>query len=202
MTAPRVQPDGTFGSLPHRGAFMGNRGVLHRDDGVIFKTHTPSYRAWITCTLHEKPGRKRPLTAPGRYTVLFFADEAVACAAGHRPCAECRHKVHSDWKSAWVRAFGAYPGAKGMDLILAEARLGPRPMVDTSDLPSGAFFHHQDHDWLVRDGQALPHRDGVYGPGQALPQGKVTLLTPLPTVRVMQQGWRPAFTAAEDRPGW
>ena len=28
---------------------------------------------------------------PGRWTPLFFWDEAVAFAAGHRPCALCRH---------------------------------------------------------------------------------------------------------------
>lgn len=27
--------------------------------------------------------------SPGLYTELFFLDEAVALAAGHRPCAEC-----------------------------------------------------------------------------------------------------------------
>ena len=34
--------------------------------------------------------RHRKLMQPGRYTELFFLDEATAYAAGHRPCAECR----------------------------------------------------------------------------------------------------------------
>lgn len=202
-TAPRVQPDGSFGTLPKRGAFMGNRGCLHRDDGTIFKTHTPSHRAWITCTLHEKPGRpKMPLAAPGRYAVLFFLDEAVACAAGHRPCAECRRRVHLAWKAAWEKAIGPYPGAKGMDLVLAEARLGRKPQVDTADLPTGAFFRHAGRDWLVRDGQALPYLGEGYGPSETLPTSPVTLLTPLPTLKLLQAGWRPCLSAAEGQPGW
>ena len=30
---------------------------------------------------------------PGRFTELFFLDEATAFAAGHRPCALCRQRI-------------------------------------------------------------------------------------------------------------
>lgn len=30
--------------------------------------------------------------SPGRYTELFFLDEATALAAGHRPCAKCQRE--------------------------------------------------------------------------------------------------------------
>jgi hypothetical protein len=36
----------------------------------------------------------------GRYTELFFLDEAVAFAAGHRPCAECRRERFNAFKDA------------------------------------------------------------------------------------------------------
>src|SRR5947209_17487545 len=41
---------------------------------------------------------------PGRYTELFFLDEATALAAGHRPCAECRHTRFLDFCNAWGQA--------------------------------------------------------------------------------------------------
>jgi hypothetical protein len=39
---------------------------------------------------------------PDRYTELFFLDETMALAAGHRPCGECRR--------AAARAFAAAMG--------------------------------------------------------------------------------------------
>ena len=47
-------------------------------------------RRWIACRLEFGGRRRRPLLQPGRYTELFFLDDATALAAGHRPCAECR----------------------------------------------------------------------------------------------------------------
>ncbi len=31
---------------------------------------------------------------------VFFADEATAIAAGHRPCGKCMREEHEAWKSA------------------------------------------------------------------------------------------------------
>jgi hypothetical protein len=201
--ANRVQPDGSFAGVPARGAFMGNRGCLHRDDGTIFKRLTTSYRAWITCTLHVKPGRgKHPLLVPGRYTPLFFLDEAVACAAGHRPCAECRRAVYRDFTAAWAQVFGSWPGAKDADALLHNARTGPRQRVAVQDLPEGAFFWGQDRAHLVREGAAWGYLGTGYAAPQALPTGEVAVLTPAPLVAVMRAGWRPAFSAAADRPNW
>ena len=39
--------------------------------------------------------------APGRYTELFFLDEATALAAGHRPCFECRRTDAQHFAEAW-----------------------------------------------------------------------------------------------------
>ena len=38
---------------------------------------------------------------PGRYTELFFLDEATAFAAGHRPCAECRREDYRRLQELW-----------------------------------------------------------------------------------------------------
>lgn len=82
----RVDPSGQFHAVPAKGTLMGNRGILHDDEGRIVKSH--AHQNWVACTLQFK-NRKREIMAPGRYTELFFLDEATAFAAGHRPCAEC-----------------------------------------------------------------------------------------------------------------
>jgi hypothetical protein len=41
---------------------------------------------------------------PGRYTELFFLDEATALAAGHRPCAECQRDRFNLFRETWAKA--------------------------------------------------------------------------------------------------
>lgn len=53
--------------------------------------------------------------SPGRYTELFFLDEATALAAGHRPCAECRRPRFDAFRRAWRAAFGTLPRATEID---------------------------------------------------------------------------------------
>jgi hypothetical protein len=84
----RVTPFGDIIATPDRGTLMGNRGVLHDGEGRIRRMW--QVKRWIVCVL-EFRSRKRTVMTPGRYTELFFLDEATALAAGHRPCAECRH---------------------------------------------------------------------------------------------------------------
>src|SRR5258708_21232625 len=98
----RVDPCGAFFSSPARGTFMGNRGgALHNEKREIVRLYAS--RRWITCLL-EFRGRRRSVMSPGRYTELFFLDEAVALAAGHRPCAECRRERFNAFRDAWSRS--------------------------------------------------------------------------------------------------
>ena len=90
----RVTPFGEIIATPERGTFMGNRGVLHDAEGRIRRAW--QVKRWIVCVL-EFRGRKRTVMTPGPYTELFFLDEATALAAGHRPCAECRHARFLDF---------------------------------------------------------------------------------------------------------
>jgi hypothetical protein len=78
---------------------MGNRGCLHNEARRIVRPAVGGYRAWVTCVLTFK-GRRRPVMTPGRYTELFFLDEATALAAGHRPCGECRRADYQRFKHA------------------------------------------------------------------------------------------------------
>jgi len=102
----RVTPFGDLVAVPDRGALMGNRGVLHDDERRIVRFSQG--RRWIAC-LTDVKGRRRPLMTPGRYTELFFLDEATALAAGHRPCWECRRADALRFRDAWARAAGADP---------------------------------------------------------------------------------------------
>ena len=97
----RVSPRGDVIAVAARGALMGNRGRLHDATRQVVRRQVSSYRAWVTCLLAFK-GRRRTVMAPGRYTELFFLDEATALAAGHRPCGECRRADYRRFKTAWL----------------------------------------------------------------------------------------------------
>src|SRR4051794_8135267 len=81
------------------GTLMGNGGgVLHNGKREIVRQFIG--HRWITCRLEFK-GRRRQLMSPRLYTELFFLDEAVALAAGHRPCAECRRERLNPFVDCW-----------------------------------------------------------------------------------------------------
>src|SRR5215475_12972850 len=121
----RVDPHGTIFRTTARGTFMGNRGgAIHNDQREIVRPFLN--RRWITCVL-EFRGRKRTVMTPGRYTELFFLDEAVSFAAGHRPCAECRRESFNAFREAWARWDRKSPDgplrADYMDEILHRTRV-------------------------------------------------------------------------------
>src|SRR5262245_59079626 len=120
----RVTPSGEIVATPERGTLMGNRGVLHDDQGRIVRRWQG--KRWIACVL-EFRGRKRTVMTPGRYTELFFLDEATALAAGHRPCAECQRERFNAFRDAWRRGNGVAmpPTAPEIDGRLHAERLGP-----------------------------------------------------------------------------
>src|SRR5580765_1248427 len=120
----RVTPFGEIVAVPGRGTLMGNRGVLHNPQREIVRDSAT--KRWIACRLEFK-GRHRELMQPNRWTELFFLDEAAAFAAGHRPCAECRHMDYVRFKLAWEQANGSGAwSADAMDERLhRERRLGP-----------------------------------------------------------------------------
>ena len=119
---------------------MGNRGCIHRRPGEIARRW--QVRRWITCVLEYK-GWVAPKWEPRRWTPLFFWDEAVALAAGHRPCALCRHGDYLAWLDAWEVAFGERPKADPMDRRLHADRLDRaaqrRHRAAWAALPDGVF---------------------------------------------------------------
>lgn len=97
----------------------------------------------------EFRGRKRSVMTPGRYTELFFLDEATALAAGHRPCAECRHARFLAFCNAWWTANPGDGGSSRPTATVIDERLhAERIASDRSkrsfvaaldDLPDGVF---------------------------------------------------------------
>jgi hypothetical protein len=149
----RVDPFGNIFRTAARGTMMGNRGgALHNADREIVRGYKT--RRWITCVL-EFRGRHRTVMSPNRYTELFFLDEAVAFAAGHRPCAECRRERYDAFRHAWQRMQGLAtpPSADEMDLELHPARIDKRKKVTyeapLGSLPPGSFVQIDDSAYLV-----------------------------------------------------
>jgi hypothetical protein len=195
----RVTPLSEIVAVPERGALMGNRGVLHDDARRIVRFRQG--RRWIAC-LTEFRGRERTPMTPGRYTELFFLDEATALAAGHRPCHECRRADSRRFREAWARAMGADPGTPldALDRSLHEDRLEGRAAMRRwrarpGDLPDGAMVAHRGGAHLVWDARLRPWSPAGYGPGEPLPQGEVTVLTPRQIVAAIAAGYRPAVAA-------
>src|ERR1700693_3763062 len=123
----RVTPFGEIIATPERGTMMGNRGILHDAHGQIQRPWV--LKRWIVCVL-EFRGRKRTVMTANSYTELFFLDEATALAAGHRPCAECRHASFLDFCNAWGQAHtnggtSARPTAQEIDDRLHAERIAP-----------------------------------------------------------------------------
>jgi hypothetical protein len=117
----RVTPFGDLVAVEARGLLMGNRGILHDGDRRIVRY--AQGRRWIAC-LTSFRGRRRSVMTPRSYTELFFLDEAVALAAGHRPCAECRHVDYQRFREAWAQSVpGAASSADEIDARLHADRL-------------------------------------------------------------------------------
>jgi hypothetical protein len=188
-------PDGSIQALPVRGTLTGNRGILHDAAGQLGKARW-RHNHWIACDLHYK-GWQRRVMSPGTWTELFFLDEAVALAAGHRPCALCRRAEYSAFRAAWGRAFGAVASAAAMDQTLHTARIcretgGQKTYAaDAESLPDGTFIRTHDRPVLITGASVLPHSPGGYGPPGPLPAGRVTVMTPQPIVAVLSAGYRP-----------
>lgn len=196
----RVSPFGDFEVTTERGLFMGNRGILHDAQGRIGQARW-RHKNWVACTLAFKD-RRRTVMAPGRYTELFFCDEAVALAAGHRPCAECRRKDHARYGSAWQEAYSlARPPRSGdMDEALHPARVSrDRRQVtfaaSLGDLPGGTFVsfpREPQAAWLVwRDRLHRWSHEGYCEIRRLDSADEAVVLTPGPTVRVLRAGYVP-----------
>lgn len=200
----RVAPSGEIVPIAQRGAWTGNRGILHRNKGSdddsdggaeIVRQHAG--KAWIVCLLRFR-GRRIPQWAPGHYTPLFFLDEAVAFAAGHRPCAQCRRTAFRGFLDALARGLdGGAPAparAPDLDRLLDGQRRIPRTSRRRwhdrtwRELPDGAFVVHDDAPVVVIGDAVVAWSPTGYSRARPRPAtGHV--LTPPATLTVLAGGY-------------
>jgi hypothetical protein len=187
----RVDPYGEIVSTPLRGAWMGNRGCIHRDHEIV---RVQATRRWITCALEYK-GWGRPQWLPGRWTAIFFYDEALAFAAGHRPCALCRRDAYK----RYCVAIGM-DRADPIDAILDQQRLEGKKKrthaLPWRDLPAGAYVEIDGAPHVVLDESVRPWsaQTGYEGRIARPTRGNATVLTPPLTLRAFANGYSVQIT--------
>ncbi|HEX8727526.1 MAG TPA: hypothetical protein VF739_02830 [Ktedonobacterales bacterium] len=194
----RVTPFGEIVALEGRGLLFGNRGILHDDQTRIVRSW--QVQRWIACVT-EFRGRHRELMQPHSYTELFFLDEAAAFAAGHRPCAECRHADYQRFKAAWAKTHGGANSAEAMDAIIHADRLEGRGRsqrkrtyrAEIATLPDGVYLALDGAAWLLWRGSLLAWSAGAYTARRPAPRsGMVEVLTPAALVAVFRAGYTPS----------
>lgn len=198
----RVQPTGQIVADPARGMFTGNRGILDLTPGGLQGARRWSHPHWIICTLTHPRGLYHGPMPRRAWTPLFFLDEAVAIAAGHRPCAYCRPAAFAAWKAAWAAALGP-ASAPEMDRALHVARVTrARAQVthreEADALPDGTFIK-TEAPALIRGDASHAFTPAGYAPAQPRPSGMVTVLTPAPAVAVLRAGYAPALHGSLSR---
>ena len=187
----RVTPFGELIADPARGLVYGNRGCLHDASGRIRRRYAT--RRWIACRLRFRGWHRSPLLQPGRFTELFFLDEATAFAAGHRPCALCRREDYVRFGELWDDPGGADPIDARLHGERIEGRGQRRHEAALDDLPDGAMVLRGDAPWLVRGDALRRWTPGGYTDRAPRPAGEeAVLITPPSLVAILRAGWEPA----------
>lgn len=198
----RVDPWGDLHVMDARGLFTGNRGCVVDDAERVVRHHGSSL--WITC-LTEFSDWRVPLARPRRWTPLFFLDDAVALAAGHRPCATCRREDHVAYRDAVTQSLGRDRPVLAAELNVRLREECHRPgrgldraadrilrSMPVTDVPDGAV--------VVDDGVARlvlgPHMwrfafDGWCDPVDSPRSGALRVLTPATSVAALASGYVP-----------
>jgi hypothetical protein len=202
----RVDPWGDLHAVTARGMFTGNRGCLV-DDAEHVVRHHASTSLWITC-LTEFRGWRVPLARPRRWTPIFFLDDAVALAAGHRPCATCRRADYLAYRDAVTAGVGSSRAllANELDLRLTAERLQRGRGIDrakdrrlwVSDiaaLPVGTVIvDRAGRACLLGDASVQPFSFRGWGRPTTRPSGgEVTVLTPPTSVAALRYGFTPTL---------
>ena len=191
----RVTPFSELVADPARGLVYGNRGCLHDVSGRIQRRYNG--KRWIACRLRFLGWHRAPLMQPGKFTELFFLDEATAFAAGHRPCALCRRADYDRFAALWRELHPGQVGADAMDAQLHAERVEPgtrgqlRHAGTFGGLPDGAFVLVQGRPWLVRGRELLQWAPGGYGERVGRPGCRdAVVLTPPSLLGVLGAGWK------------
>ena len=208
----RVDPWGDLNAAPQRGLFTGNRGCLVDDSGSLVRHHRGNL--WIVCVTEYRDWR-HPLDAPRTWTPLFFLDDAVALAAGHRPCGLCRRSDYLAYRDALSAAdgAGAPPGAEAINRRLSRERLRRGRGLDRTpdripwraqldDLPVGTVVVDPSGLGvsLVTPAHLQRFGFGGWAPPRPRPGGVlVEVLTPPTSVAALENGYRPTLHPSAHR---
>jgi hypothetical protein len=192
----RVTPLSELVADSARGLVYGNRGCLHDANGRIRRRYNG--KRWIACRLEFRGWHRTPLLQRGRYTELFFLDEATAFAAGHRPCALCRREDYERLTAIWRELHPGQIGADAIDAQLHSERVDPetraqlRHEAALEDLPDGTFVVRDNEPCLVRGAELLRWTPAGYVARIERPaRGEAAVLTPPSLVAVLRAGWQP-----------
>ena len=208
----RVDPFGDLHAVPQRGLFTGNRGCLVDARGRVVRHHRGDL--WIICRTDFKD-RRVGLARPNRWTPIFFLDDAVALAAGHRPCGECRRDAYLAYQGGVTAALGAARPLppREMNRRLHGERLGPgrgrgldrgatRPTwsAPAADLPDGTVVVIGGTPHLLRAGVVRPFSFARWARPRPAPNDDLTVLTPPTSVLALAHGFVPELHASATRP--
>ncbi len=199
----RVDPFGDLQAVAERQGSTGNRGCLVDDGGQLVRHHSGSL--WILCRLQFRDWR-HPLDAPRTWTPLFFLDDAVGLAAGHRPCGLCRRDDYLSYRAAVRDGLGVERPVLAPELnrrLAAERLRRGRGLERHSDrlltvapideLPSGVVVIGRDRSPHLLTGDRLQAFDfGGWGRPVARPRGvDVEVVTPPTSVLALANGFTP-----------
>jgi hypothetical protein len=184
--------------------FTGNRGCLVDDDRSLVRHHRGDL--WITCLTHFRDHR-HPLDEPHRWTPLFFLDEAVALAAGHRPCGYCRPDAYRSYRDAATAGLGAEAPLSATDLNrrLGSERLrrgrgldrgGDRLLwrAPLEELPDGTTVVVDGAARLVRGERTFRFGFERWHDPRPRGEGSVEVLTPPTSVAALRHGYVPVLS--------
>ena len=192
----RATPLGEIVTHPARGLVYGNRGCLHDAHGQLRRRYDG--RRWIACRLRFRGWQRPGLMMPGRFTELFFLDEATALAAGHRPCALCRRADYARLTELWRELHPDQRGADAIDAQLHSERVGPdrgqrvHPARRLAGLPDGAFVLGDGAPWMVLGSRLLEWTPAGYAKRRRpAPGALVAPITPPSLLALLRAGWEP-----------
>jgi len=199
----RVDPFGDLHADSARGMFTGNRGCLVDDSREVVRHHMSNL--WITCVT-EFRGWRFPLDAPHRWTPLFFLDDAVALAAGHRPCGLCRRDDYAAYKDAVAAGPTGLdrPWATTLNRRLAAERLRRGRGIDraahrrtwvaeSETLPDGVVVIEAGMPRLLLGDRSLAFGFNGWHSSRPRPMEAVDVLTPPTSVLALANGFCPTL---------
>ena len=199
----RVDPFGELFADRARGLFMGNRGGRIHGDNRKLGARRFASQQWIFCRL-EFNNRHRKVWGDS-YTELFFLDEVIALAAGHRPCFECRRQDAEVVAESWARSFKLRARLRAGEMDerlhaeLLDGRAKRRHRRPIGDLPDGAVVALKEGAFAVRGRSLLHWTPADYDARRQRPDAlAVDVLTPPAILAVLAAGYRPQWHPSAD----